>query len=326
MTWLKINLNLTKLKKTIFKNQEAHRQDIITVTGTNYVDLIVPDFIQKCFEVYCKKEFDKKQFQVSIYENAYATAGIVLVILGLESYRNRIFNLDKQSVGKSVSKDLAKVFKEKNSKFPEKDFENLLNEIFILRDVIVHNHIYKVKIFFDSDWEVLGHRQTLEKGYGDTKFRALTNSRTKKTNFLKLNVQPGKIGFEDLLLVLIFFDMFFGLSEEILKKGYTPFHFWSELEGNKAESLNDFISYYYNRIPNPKCKTNLGTTLALLRGKYEPFISEYKDYFVGNICFKCGEYGFRKIGRKFKCGKCGYEIIFGTIDSPPLNEEKNALK
>lgn len=303
-----------KVKITKQNNKEAHREDIITVTGTNYVDLIVPDFLQKCFEVYCKKEFNKKQFQVSIYENAFATAGIVLIILGFESYRNRIFSLEKRQVGKLVSKDLATIFREKNDKFPEKDFENLLNEIFIIRDVIVHNHIYKVKIFFDSNWEVLGHRQKLVKGYGDAKFRALTNSRTKKTNTLKLNIQPGKIGFEDLLLVLIFFDMFFGLSEEILKKGYTPFHFWSEVEGNKAETLNDFISYYYDNIPNIKYKSSLVKTLAPLRNKYKKYMSEYKDCFVGNICFKCGEYGFRKINKKFKCKKCGYEIIFGTTE------------
>lgn len=313
------------MKKTKLKNKEAYRQDIITVTGTNYIDLIVPDFLQKCFEVYCKKDFSKKQFQVSMYENAFATAGIVLIILGFESYRNRIFNLEKRRVGKSVSKDLAKIYKEKNNNFPAKDFEDLLNEIFILRDVIVHNHIYKVKIFFDKEWEVLGHRQTLVEGYGDIKFRKLTSSRTKKTKSLKLNVQPGKIGFEDLLLVLIFFDMFVGLSEEILKTGYVPFYFWTEFEGNKAESLNDFITYYYNKIPNQKYKTHLGKTLVMLRGKYEKFISEYKDYFIGNICFKCGEYGFRKIDRKFKCEKCGYEIIFGTIDNPSLNEDKNAL-
>lgn len=308
-------MNKKKTKQSIkSENGEAYRQGLITVIGTSYVDLIVPDFLEKCFEVYCKKEFDKKQFQVSVYENTFATAGIVLTVLGFEAYRNRIYYLEKKKVGKSVAKDLAVLFKSKKTSFPEKDFEDLLSEVFVLRDVIVHNHIYKVNVSYDGGWQMLGHTQTLLEGYGDDKkFKRLASSRTKKTNSLKLNIQPGKIGFEDLLLVLIIFDLFVGLSEEILKRGYAPFHFWKEIGGKKAESLNDYITYFYNQIPNVKYTKSLNGILSRLRGQYKQYVSKYKDYFVDNICFKCGEYGFRKIDRKFHCAKCGYGIEFGTI-------------
>lgn len=295
------------------KQKPKYKQGIVTVVGANYIDLIIPDFLEKCYEVYCKKNFDEKKFQVSVYENTFATAGIVLTALGFEAYRNRIYYLEKKKVNKSVPTDLASIFKERNSNFPEVDFKNLISEIFVLRDIIVHNHIYKVDISYDDNWEMLSHTQKLLEGYGDDrKFKNLTSSRTKKTSFLKLNIQPGKIGFEDFLLVLIIFDMFVGVADELLEGTYVPFRFSHKLEGEYTNSLNKFISHIFNKIPNKKYTDKLEKTLSILRTKYEPFMNEANDHFISNICFVCGKYGYRTIERDWKCSKCGHGFVFAS--------------
>lgn len=297
------------------KNKKTYEQDLVTVIGTNYIDLIIPDFLEKCFEVYTKKEFDKKQFQVSVYENAFATAGIVLTVLAFEAYRNRIYYLAKKKVDRSVAKDLASIFKSKEANFPEKEFESLLNEIFVIRDVIVHNHIYKVNVRFDDDWQMLGHKQQLLEGYGDDKkFKALTSSRTKKTTTLKLNIQTGKIGFEDLFLILVMFDFFVGLSEKLLERSYVPHRFWKEIDGIGTDKLYIFLTHFYHLLPNNKYIQQLNSILQKIRGGYEQYLPDYTEYFVNNICFKCGEFGFRQINEIYKCRKCGYAIEFGTLD------------
>ena len=250
---------------------------------------------------------------MSPHENTYATAGIVLTVLGIEAYRNRIYYLEKRTVSRSVAEDLTVMFKSREANFSEKDFENLLNEVFVLRDVIVHNHIYKVNVEFDGDWQILGHRQELLKGYGDTKFRVSTNSRTKKTTNLKLNVQPGKIGFEDLFIVLVLFDSFVGLSEKILGRAYVPFHFWKEVNGVGTEDFYKYLTCFYHLIPNQKYVQQLNSILQKIRKEYGQFLPDYNEYFVNNICIICGEFGFRQMNQVYLCKKCGHRVELASV-------------
>lgn len=296
-------------------NTKPNKQNLVTVIGANYIDLIIPDFLEKCFDVYKKTDFDKKQFQVSIYENAFATAGIVLTVLGFEAYRNRVYYLEKKRVGKSVAKDLALIFKSKESTFPDQNFENLLSEIFVVRDVIVHNHIYEVNVEFDDDWQMLGHRQKLLAGYGDEKFRNLANSRTKKTSNLKLNVQPGKIGFEDLFLILIIFDCFIGFSEKILNRPHVPFHFWKQINGESAEQFYQYLTYFYNQIPNDRYIRQLNLILKRIETDYTGFLPDYRDYFINNTCAKCEGFGFRQMNDVYACKKCGHKLEFNILQN-----------
>jgi hypothetical protein len=287
----------------------SNSEELITIVGTSYLELIVPEFLEKSFEAYSKKDFSKKQFQVSIYENAFATAGIVLTAIGIESYRNRIYALDRKIV-KKVASDISSIFFDKNDKFPVEKFENHLNEIFVVRDVIVHNHVYNVKVKFDEEWEMTGHTQALIKGYGDDKFKKLVNTRAKKTKDLLLNIQPSKIGFEDLFVVLVFFECFVGISEKLLGRKYVPFNFWREVEEIGTDDLSRYLTYFFNKTTN-KNFISIGTKLFLeLKALYEPYLPNEKDFFINNRCRKCGEYGFRQMNNIYYCKKCKNEINF----------------
>lgn len=288
---------------------KVKKQRLVTVVGTNYVEEIVPDLLNKSFEPYLIKDFSKKHFQVSVLENTFATAGIVLTVLGIEAYRNRIYYLEKGEISKSVPQDLASIFHKKDSSFQKDKFEEFLKEAFVLRDVIVHNHIYKVDVIFDGDWEMLSHRQTLLEGYGDDKkFRYLVNNITRKTRWLGLNVQPAKIGFEDLFMTLILFDTFVGLSEKLLSRSHVPFNFMHKWGEEWLEDISTYLAYFYNQIPNPKFIKQLKLTLGKLRNEFINFLPQHKNYFSTNICPKCGKFGFHQPKKIHKCSKCGFEI------------------
>lgn len=276
------------------KKVSAKKERLITVIGANYVENVVPELFEKSFESYSIKDFSKRYFQVSTHENTFATAGIVLTILAFEAYRNRIYYLEKEKVGK-VPEDLASIFYKKDSSFPKNQLEDVLKEIFVLRDVIIHNHIYKVTVFTDDEWEMIGHRQALLQGYGDDKkFRNSVNNRTRKTKILGLNVQPIKIGFEDLLTTLIIFDTFVGISNKVLSSAYVPFRFMYEFEGEWIEELSTYLANYYNLIPNVKFKKRFLLLLKNTRKNFQGFLPEIVDCFLNNYCQNCGEYGFHR--------------------------------
>ena len=90
----------------------THKEKLITIVGGTYVEWIVPNLLKEAFESYKKKDFSGKHFQVSILENAHATSAIILTVVGVEAYRNRINYLKKRTArnrNSSVAKDLCNV-------------------------------------------------------------------------------------------------------------------------------------------------------------------------------------------------------------------------
>src|SRR3990167_6547501 len=124
------------------KIDKRKTQKLITVVTTDYVESIVLDLLAKSFEVYKKRDFKSRNYGLHAFENTYATAAIVLTVLSIESYRNRIFYLEREKVGR-VAEDLSRIIRRKISSFPKEKFQEILEEVFVVRDVIVHNHIYE---------------------------------------------------------------------------------------------------------------------------------------------------------------------------------------
>lgn len=288
-----------------------NKQTVVTVVTANYVDMLLPGLLEKSIEAYSKIDFSKKHFQVSVYENTHATAGIVLTLLAIEAYRNRIFYLDNKRLGKSgLADDLSKMFKAKDGSFPEQQFKDILTELVIVRDVIVHNHLYEVDIFNDGDWEMISHRQKLLADYGDGKRlrSGLVTEQTRQTKTLKLNVQPAKIGFEDLFTVLVIFDMFVGISNKLLSNSYVPFHFTHNFNEEWIDRLSHLLSHHYvNNISEARRK-RLKKIYEKVRKDFDLFIPEHRDYFLKTVCPKCQDFGFHQPFKVYACPSCKFEI------------------
>lgn len=287
------------------------RQKLVTVVTANYVDLLVPDLLEKSFDAYQRKDFTKRHFQVSVIENTYATAGIVLILLAFEAYRNRIYYLEKKSVHRGkLAEDLSSIFKLKDNAFPEDLFRDIFTEMTIVRDVIVHNHLYEVEIVNDGNWDMISHRQRLLKDYGDHKRlnSGLVVEQTRKTKNLKLNVQPAKIGFEDLYTILVVFDMFVGISNKLFANSYVPFHFTHKFNEDWIDCLSRYLSHFYVINPNKAGTNKLRKVYKDLRASFISFIPSNVDYFLEVVCPKCQDFGFHQPFKIYKCASCDFEI------------------
>lgn len=291
------------------------KQKLVTVVTANYVDLLVPNLLEESFDAYKRKDFTKRHFQVSVIENAYSTAGIILTLLALEAYRNRIYYLEKKSIHRGkLAEDLSNIFKLKNNAFPEGLFRDILTEMTIIRDVVIHNHLYEAEIVNDGNWDMISHRQRLLKDYGDRKRlnSGLVTEQTRKTKTLKLNVQPAKIGFEDLYTILVVFDLFVGISDKLFSNSYVPFHFTHKFNGDWIDRLSHYLSHFYVTNPNKAGINRLRKVYKSLRASFVSFIPNNVDYFLEDICPKCQDFAFHQPFRVYKCSNCGFEIKINT--------------
>ncbi len=187
----------------------AKRQIKISCIGISFIDPIIDLYLKLKrlkFSGYSKT-------QVSSRENGYSVSIIVLLILLVESSLNRIRYLEKHKEGN------LKFFSSRFSTNPE--LVNKLYEIYVLRDLIVHNHIWRISYEFDNNYNEIKIYQKLLKDYGDKKYKKYVNKRKKITKTLKLNINPIKINKEDVNKVFKFVSDFFKFLEKE-NRGYFP--------------------------------------------------------------------------------------------------------
>lgn len=291
----------------------------ISVIGAHYVPDIVLDFLPRIFDAYKMRDYTSTNFQVSTRENIFSTAGILLTVVSMESYGNRILQLEKTTEKLSLLKLLPRVFRCTREDFPDDDFKVLLQELYILRDIIAHNHIYAISTTVDGDsWNIkhCDEKLVLGRGPDDLKYKNRVDLSKNRTKLLKLHAQPLKIGFEDLFTVLIIFDLFIRLAQSIFGYFHVPFQIHYKIGKSIEPSLSRLLTHYYRQISNDKYLASLESLLKGLRSRYSPFLTHpYDDVFIKNICPQpdCGAFGFRTINRLNNCKACGFSIKVSSV-------------
>lgn len=163
--------------------------------------------------------------QASQRENGFSSAIIVLTVIMLESAINRI----QYDPNKTKLKPPLKFIQ---NQYPNLAFNNELEELFVIRDIIAHNHFWEAQIYWDEDYKMKLGKADLKFG-GDKKFMRVLDQITRKTKILGLNVFPNRICRSDVKGVLC-------VAIEFLKY----------LDNNDARAIrySDFF-VFYNRIP-----------------------------------------------------------------------------
>jgi len=169
-------------------------------------------------------------------ENGYSLAIVALTVLMVESAISRTqYRMDKIPPQKTLEFIKAHFLD---------DLVQKVIEIFVLRDVIAHNHVWEAKFFWDEHGKMKLVEAEITEGYGDRKFNKTVDSNTRKTKMLELNVFPNRICRSDAVKVLkTAFDFLLALENknqnyfsvsalEIKSKGFViPFtQFMSELK------------------------------------------------------------------------------------------------
>ncbi|MCP4705090.1 MAG: hypothetical protein GY865_10805 [candidate division Zixibacteria bacterium] len=172
----------------------------ISVIGDRWLYPIV-----KLLEELNKYEFgDRNDVQVSAIENGYSVAIIISMASMVESFLNKIRCHVNDKIGSKDTTPNRKYFRTYLEESP--DEAKKLDELWAIRDAIIHNHIWGANTTWDNDWNlVYVDRPEIvdDKFYGDNNYRNVINSKTLTTNRLGLNLVPTKIGKDDAIKVIV---------------------------------------------------------------------------------------------------------------------------
>ena len=155
----------------------------------NYVSVIFVHLLQPIFDLFQLLEgSDPKgpnEVQAGMFENGYAVSVIILSALVVESALNRARYVKGELQWKSAVDTLKRL----GATHLADDIE----EVFVLRDIIAHNHIWKASISWTEDLQMVLEAAEKLPGYGDKKFARVVDPQTRATRRLYLDAFPTRI-------------------------------------------------------------------------------------------------------------------------------------
>lgn len=170
-------------------------QGHISVIGTSYLQPITT--LIEALQSHEPK--GSNDIQTSPYENGYSVAIISLTVFMIESIVVRIKKLTNNHTRNPLDFILNLI----NQDSPNLDFYHKIKELFVVRDVIAHNHVWEAQFTNNSrgDMELVDN-PILQDGYGDKKYKDVLDISRQQTKLLKINIYPTRIGYLDALVVL----------------------------------------------------------------------------------------------------------------------------
>ena len=167
--------------------------DLVTIIGDSYFEPICT--LLERLEGF--NEHEKSEVQSGFFVNGFSVSICLLAVACLESYVMRVRYVNKASQNDidkvPVVRYLPKLYKD----FPYRDD---LNEIYILRDIVMHNHLWELGFTWNDDGMKLTSAD--KKSSGDKKFFANVDVNKRKTAKLGLSVNPIKVGKSEVFKVL----------------------------------------------------------------------------------------------------------------------------
>ena len=189
--------------------------DYISVIGMGHLYSVA-----RLMEALLELKLDPPGDLATPVENGYSVGIVALSVLFAESAIRRTAQIRSDA-------DPWSALDYSEKAFPEYERIHELEEVFVLRDVVVHNHIWGLEISWDIDGNVLfGGATRLSKG--NRRLASVVDEAGRKTKRLGLNLLPTAISHIDALKVFteaIRFVMwlestqrlYFPLSDQVLK-------------------------------------------------------------------------------------------------------------
>jgi len=164
----------------------------------NYVSVLFASLLQPIVDLFNLMEQHQpkgpNEVQASRGENGYACSMVVLTVLVIESVCNRV----RYVRGDVDRKGAVQTLRELKAGGLADDVE----ELFVLRDVIAHNHLWEATIADDDTKGLALVSAAKRPGYGDDKFDRTVDLETRQTRRLHLDVFPNRIHRQTAIVVL----------------------------------------------------------------------------------------------------------------------------
>ena len=184
-----------------------HRENLVTVVGSAYFQPIA-DLVERLLR---RKPHRPNRVQSGHYEHGYSAAIVLLLVAMFESYMSRVRFVQPRRVTSEARSALDVVL----SVFPRLRHRLALEEVYVLRDLLMHSHLWEIEYEWGGPVPMVLKKATLHLGYGDRKFRARVDMRTYRTKAIGLSVFPSRVDRRDVLKV---FDTIWKTLERFQKQ------------------------------------------------------------------------------------------------------------
>jgi hypothetical protein len=155
----------------------------------NYVSVLFVNLLQPIFDLFELLEHsDPKgpnEVQAGMLENGYAVSVIILSALIVESALNRTRYVRNEHQREGAIDTLKRL--------GTGDLASDIEEVFVLRDIIAHNHIWTAAMRWDDNSGMALDSAEKLPVYGDQKFNRVVDSTTRSTRRLHLDAFPNRI-------------------------------------------------------------------------------------------------------------------------------------
>lgn len=171
----------------------------ISMPRTDYVPVIGNNFVWPIATLIAAlnrmPSVGPNEVQASILENGHAASAIILMVVLTESAIGRAQYVD----GIEPATQPLVYMKERHPAYLS---QHRLSELFVIRDIIAHNHLWDAAYETDDQGIMRLLEANLREGFGDRKFRSAVNLELRTTRALGLNAFPTRICFDDVKIVL----------------------------------------------------------------------------------------------------------------------------
>jgi hypothetical protein len=173
----------------------------MTQNSQDYVSVIGFSLIQPVIALVEKLEssavVEPNEVQTGQRENGYSSAVVALSVLLLESALHRTRYLRKDGSSEEIS--VAEYFRRIS---PDQNLALDVDEIFAIRDAIVHNHLWEANLYWNNSGALkFASPPKLLRGYGNRRLRRVMDPKTRLSRRLKINLFPSRIWRRDAYLV-----------------------------------------------------------------------------------------------------------------------------
>lgn len=167
----------------------------------NYVSIVGDAYLQPISLVtdrLLSVKSDPNEVQSSMAENGYAVSACILLVAWFESWsmRVRYFNRLTPEAGQKHPVPFL------SGLYPDLPAVAELTEVFVLRDTLVHNHLWLIQFAWGDESQMQIRGAQKEAFSGDRKYAQHVDLAKRRTNILGLNIVPTRIATRDVQVVL----------------------------------------------------------------------------------------------------------------------------
>ena len=161
----------------------------VSILGSRYQQPI-SDLLEKWSK---KNRHPSNAVQSPYFECGYATSIILLLAAMFESYVVRVRYLQRKTIPSKHRNAIAVML----YIYPEFRKRKSLTEVFVIRDLVFHNHLWELEYVAESNPSMVLKESEKHPDFGDAKYRDRVNSKTKRTKALGLSVIPTRVNMID---------------------------------------------------------------------------------------------------------------------------------